>query len=318
MDLEQEILTEYNLNVQEVKLLRHNENVTYKVLAAEGGYVLRIHQTVETMNLFMLLGDMKPEELISGEMQLLEGLCQNTVLGIQRPVRNREGQLVTKKNGVCATLLEWAPGECVNKQAMDVKLAYKIGAMVAEIHNAAKLTGNIRRYSYGTDMVERMRKVCDTILQKAGSENQIFVNIQKVLDKVKELLEARGSEFVMIHNDLGESNLLLSERGIIPIDFSLSGVCIREMDLASLFLHFEDKELKEAILQGYNSKAECPAVLKQIGICLGYQLLIFILSQYEMICSQGWFTEALHYWDEEVFQRIVRGEWIEQEIGLYS
>jgi len=316
--MEQEILEEYDLNVQELKLLRHNENMTYKVLAEEGEYVLRIHQTVEGMSLSMLMGEAKPEELISGEMQLLDCLCQNTDLGIQRPVRNREGQLVTKKDGICATLLEWAPGECVNKQTMDVKQAYKIGAIVAEIHNVAKLTGNIRRYSYGTDMVERMRKVCDTILQKAGAEPQIFANIEKVLDKIKELLRARGSEFVMIHNDLGESNLLYSDNGIIPIDFSLSGVCIREMDLASMFLHFEDKELKEAILQGYNSKADCPAVLKQIDICLGYQLLIFILSQYEMICSQGWFTEALHYWDEEVFQKIVRGERIEQEIGLYS
>lgn len=30
--MEQEILEEYDLNVQELKLLRHNENMTYKVL----------------------------------------------------------------------------------------------------------------------------------------------------------------------------------------------------------------------------------------------------------------------------------------------
>ncbi len=318
MNLEQEILREYNLNVQEVKLLRHNENMTYKVLAAEGEYVLRIHQAVEGMSLSMLMGETQPEELIYGEMELLDILHQNTGLGIQKPVRNREGQLVTKKEGICATLLEWAPGECVNKQKIDAKQAYKIGTMVAEIHNAAKLTGNIIRYSYGVDMLERMQKVYDSVWRKEETPSEILDTIQKVIDKIKELLEASVCEFVMIHNDLGESNLLLSERGIIPIDFSLSGVCIREMDLASLFLHFEDKELKEAILQGYNSKADCPAVLKQIDICLGYQLLIFILSQYEMICSQGWFAEALRYWDEEVFQRIVRGERIEQEIGLYS
>lgn len=317
MNLEQEILREYNLNVQEVKLLRHNENMTYKVLAAEGEYVLRINQAVETMNLSMLLGDTRPEELIDGEMQLLECLCKNTDLGIQKPVRNREGKLVTQKNGVCATLLKWAPGECMNKQAVDAKQAYKIGAMVAEIHNAVKIDG-ISRYSYGVDMVERMQKVYDTILQKGEPDEQIFATIQKVIDKIKELLEARVCEFVMIHNDLGESNLLCSNQGIVPIDFSLSGVCIREMDLASLFLHFEDKEIKDAILQGYNSKADCLTNVEHIDVCLGYQLLIFILSQFEMICSQGWFTEALHYWDEEVFQRIVRGERIEQEIGLYS
>lgn len=279
MNIEQEILTEYNLSVQEVKLLRHNENMTYKVLAAEGEYVLRIHQTVETMNLSMLMGDTKPEELISGEMQLLEGLCQNTDLGIQRPVRNRAGQLVTKKNSVCATLLEWAPGECVNKQAMDVNQAYKIGAMVAEIHNAAKLTGNIKRYSYGVDMVERMQTVYDSIWRKEETTSEILATIQKVLDKIREMLVAHEGEFVMIHNDLGESNLLYSESGIIPIDFSLNGVCIREMDLASLFLHFEDKEIKEAILQGYNSKADYPARAELVDNCLGYQLLIFILSQ---------------------------------------
>ena len=318
MNLEQEVLTEYNLNVQEIKLLRHNENMTYKVIAKEGEYVLRIHQTVEGMSLSMLMGEAKPEELIAGEMQLLDGLCQNTDLGIQKPVRNRAGQLVTKKNGICATLLKWAPGECVNKQAMEAKQAKQIGAMVAEIHNPVTVDGSISRYYYGVDMVERMRKVCDTILQKAGSENKIFVNMQKVLDKIRAMLAAHEGEFVMIHNDLGGSNLLCSDYGIIPIDFSLSGVCIREMDLASLFLHFEEKEIKDAILQGYNSKADCLANVEHIDICLGYQLLIFILSQYEMICSQGWFTDAMHYWDEEVFQRSVRGERIEQKIGLYS
>ncbi|MBE5867140.1 MAG: hypothetical protein E7292_13300 [Lachnospiraceae bacterium] len=91
MNLEQEILKEYDLNVQELKLLRHNENMTYKVLAEEGEYVLRIHQSVEGMSLSMLMGEAKPEELISGEMQLLEDLCQNTDLGIQRPVRTGQG-----------------------------------------------------------------------------------------------------------------------------------------------------------------------------------------------------------------------------------
>ena len=316
--MEQEILKEYRLNVQEVNLLRHNENMTYKVLAEEGEYVLRIHQTVEGMSLSMLMGELSQEALIDGEMQLLECLCQKTDLGIQRPVRNKEGQLVTKKNGVCATLLQWIPGECINKQAMDAKQAYKIGAMVAEIHNAVKNDGNMCRYSYGVDMLERMQKVYDTILQNGVPNEGIFTTIQIVIEKIKELMMTNKEQFVVIHNDLGESNLLCSDKGIIPIDFSLSGACIREMDLASLFLHFEEKEIKDTILQGYNSKADCPSNVEQIDICLGYQLLIFILSQYEMISNQGWFTEALHYWNEEVFQRIIKGERIEQEIGLYS
>lgn len=318
MNLEQEILKEYNLNVQEVKLLRHNENMTYKVMAQEGEYVLRIHQAVEGMNLSMLMSETMHEELIDGEMQILEMLHQNTGMGTQKPIRNRNGQFITKRKDIYATLLKWVPGECINKQTLEQKHAYQIGAMVAEIHHTVKMGGGNSRYSYGVDMVERMQKVYDTIWQKEGISSEIFTTMQMVLDKIRDMLVAHNKEFVLIHNDLGESNLLYTEKGIIPIDFSLSGVCVREMDLASLFLHFEDKEIKEAILQGYNSKADCPAEESLIELCLGYQLLIFILSQYQMICDQGWFTEALHYWDEEVFQRIVKGEKIEKEIGLYS
>ena len=161
MNLEQEILKEYNLNVQEVKMLRHNENMTYKVMAQEGEYVLRIHQAVEGMNLSMLISEAMPEKLIDGEMQILDMLHQNTGLGTQRPIRNRNGQFVTKRKNSCATLLEWVPGECINKQTLEQKQAYQIGAMVAEIHHAVKGAGN-HRYSYGIDLVERMRKICDT------------------------------------------------------------------------------------------------------------------------------------------------------------
>ncbi len=74
MEFVQDFLKKYDITVQRIELLRHNENMTYKVEALEGEYVLRIHKSVDTMNLSLMSGNMKAEALINGEMELLEYL----------------------------------------------------------------------------------------------------------------------------------------------------------------------------------------------------------------------------------------------------
>jgi len=315
--MEQQMLREYNIEVRELKLLRHNENMTYHVSATEGEYVLRIHKSVETMNLSMLLGDSKPVELIEEEMNLLDILCQNS-MGTQRPVKNRQGQFVTKIGDTCATLLEWVSGTCIEKQNLKEETAFQIGSMVAKMHQCFVEYKGVKRYSYGTDLVERMQYVYDTVLLSGETDKDLLKIIGQMLDKIMEVLEQSGAEMVLVHNDLGESNLLLQENSVVPIDFSMSGKGIREMDLASLFIHFEAVNLKEAILKGYESVAGNILQKERIDVCVGYQLLIFIFSQYHAICNQGWFGEALHYWCEEVFAKILEGEKIADEIGLYA
>ncbi len=315
--MEQQILKGYDIEVRELKLLRHNENMTYHVVATEGEYVLRIHKSVETMNLSMLLGEAKPVELIEEEMNVLDVLYKNS-MGTQRTVKNRKGQFVTKIENTCATLLEWVSGACIEKQNMKEETAFQIGSMVAKMHQCFTERKVTKRYSYGTDLVKRMQQVYDTVLISGGIDKELLQIIKQTLDKIMDVLEQNSEEMVLAHNDLGESNLLLQENGVVPIDFSLSGSCIREMDLASLFVHFEAVNLKEAILKGYESVAANVLHKEWIDVCVGYQLLIFIFSQYQAICNQGWFGEALHYWCEEVFTKILEGKKIADEIGLYN
>jgi len=218
----------------------------------------------------------------------------------------------------CATLLEWVSGECIQKAGMNEETAVKLGEMVAKMHNCLSKQSLPNRYSYGTDLTKRMQHTFETVLANSKIERELLDIVQKVLDKITEMLEEKRTEMITVHNDLGESNLLVQEDTIVPIDFSMSGSCVREMDLASLFLHFEDAKMKEAILRGYNSCSTTLADEKLIELCIGYQVLIFIFSQFQVICSQGWFTEALHYWCEEVFAKLLEGKKIADEIGLYN
>lgn len=323
MELTEEFLNQYDLTIQKVELLRHNENMTYRVTAMEGEYVLRIHRTVEAMNLSLLQGNMCATDLVNGEMKLLEFLHEQDVLGTQTPIKNKAGCYVTKAGEYEATLLSWVEGECLQKTQMDVIVGRKIGQMLANLHNSLAdyqdSAETVGRYSYGTDLVERLAEFCRATWKQSDIVNSTQQEIIcEMLDKIREMLVDSNSDMILVHNDLGESNLLVSRNGIVPIDFSMSGYCIREMDLASLYLHFESVELREAILKGYQEVVADSISAEKIDICIGYQLLIFICSQFQVIQSQGWFAEALEYWCEEIFYKILQGERIQGEIGLYS
>lgn len=318
MELVQDFLEKYDITVQEVKLLRHNENMTYKVTAEEGEYVLRIHQSIDTMNLSLLSGSVKTEALISGEMSLLEYLDKQSELGTQAPVKNKEGSLVTKVGEYHATLIRWISGDCLVREQVTEVCAEQIGRMLAGMHNAMDRYEGPSRYSYRQDLVERMISFYHDTLRHSTIEAEQLEIIDQMLEKIKAMLFENNDEMIVVHNDLGESNLLVSGENIVPIDFSLSGICVREMDLASLYCHFEDAGIRRAILTGYQGVSLHKVCEKRIDICIGYQLLIFIFSQFQNIQGQGWFKEALGYWCEEIFGTILQGERMQSEIGLYS
>lgn len=317
MELVQNFLEKYGITVQKIELLRHNENMTYRITAVEGEYVLRIHKSIDTMNLSLLSGCMKAEALINGEMELLEYLNKQSELGTQAPIKNRGGSFVTMVGEYYGTLIRWISGECLEKEQINQKLAEKIGCMLADMHNALDSYESADRYSYGQELVERMLSFYnDTLTHSTIGAEQLEI-IGQTLEKIKTMLDENNDDMIVVHNDLGESNLLVSEENIVPIDFSLSGICVREMDLASLYCHFEDAGIRVAILAGYRQASLHKVCEKRIEICIGYQLLIFIFSQFQAIQSQGWFKEALGYWCEEILGRILQGERIQSEIGLY-
>ena len=86
-------LDAYDLVSPRVTYLQHSENITFKVdTAAEVPYLLRIHSPLtEAMGRHG-----KDPEAVRSEMRWLDVLHRGN-LPVQRPVRNRNGQFVTRK-----------------------------------------------------------------------------------------------------------------------------------------------------------------------------------------------------------------------------
>lgn len=60
-------------------------------------------------------------------------------------------------------------------------------------------------------------------------------------------------QFIFIHADLSKSNLIYSNDEIIPIDFSLSGYGLAEMDLSDMNWTLHDEKLTSSLFAGYQS-----------------------------------------------------------------
>ncbi len=318
MDFLNSVLEKYDMKAAQAELLRHNENVTYKVSYGGQEYVLRIHKPVDTMNMTLLRGDMLQKELIEAEMLLLERLAQAGMPGTQIPVRNRDGEYVTNIDGTYATLISWVPGECVAKAEFTPEKAMQLGEMLAMIHNSLQDCKTLKRYAYDEGMIEKMQKQLVEIKKKDAFIGEQSETIGALLNLLHKSLQSEKDHMLIVHNDLGESNFIYNNDKFVPIDFSMSGLCVREMDLASLYCHFEQKELRQAIYEAYNANVHIKAERKKIDLCIGFQLLIFLFSQYENICGAPWFKDMVGYWCEAIFESILAGREVQDQIGLYS
>ncbi|MDD5264480.1 MAG: hypothetical protein PHU43_06555, partial [Candidatus Bipolaricaulis sp.] len=115
--LAREVLGRYDVDVRSIDFLRHGDAVTYKVTGRDRvAYVLRLHVPVtEAMG-----GHGADPVAVRSELDWLdwlEALANDTPLILQRPIRNCEGQLVSRirvsaaSADVNATLLRWVDGE---------------------------------------------------------------------------------------------------------------------------------------------------------------------------------------------------------------
>ena len=55
----------------------------------------------------------------------------------------------------------------------------------------------------------------------------------------------------IVHSDLSPSNMIITERGIAPIDFCLCGFGHYYMDLGSLYTHFPKPDKRQRMMEGY-------------------------------------------------------------------
>ena len=72
--------------------IRHNENITCKVVNDGKAYVFRIHQPIEGFCVSLIKDGKSDEKLIRAEVELLQYMTGHGFPGLQQPVANLQGE----------------------------------------------------------------------------------------------------------------------------------------------------------------------------------------------------------------------------------
>lgn len=306
MDIINEAVKHYNFSDCKFELIRHNENMTYKITNDNKNYILRIHKPVKGFNLDFLRNGKGQNELIESEIKILEYLSEKSSINTQHVIKNMNGNSITVlDNGLLVTVLEWINGETLENVDITNEIAFKIGIMIGKIHNAFSEIGTLNRYEYDERLLLKMISECDEALIKKHLDERQADIIKNTLEFMRNYILKSKKQYVLVHADLSKSNLIYNDNEIIPIDFSLSGYSLPEMDLASVFSNINDDKLNEEILNGYISTCNDEVDMKGIDIFFCFQILLFIISQHDKFGKESWFLEKVNEWCEEKFKPLI-------------
>ncbi len=130
-----EALAHYNITSTEMELLRHNENLTYRV---GNEYLLQIHEPAEGFSADFFYDGVERIKIYRSELAFLAHLKKQG-MQIREAVENRYGERITKlQNGTYVTVSKWIEGESLDKLELNDAICYRIGDMLARLHQKAK------------------------------------------------------------------------------------------------------------------------------------------------------------------------------------
>lgn len=254
-------LKQYPIKVKQLQFINHGENTTYKVIAAEGIFLLRIHRT-----------NYHSKAAILEELKWLECLSKK-MKNIQKPLLSKNGLLVeTVTNEEVAvtrfcSLLSWKHG-IMKTKSLTVKNMYATGLLTAELHkNSAKIKVKHRNYWTVEDMLnEDTRFDSFKNLQSELTKNQydILDKCRKMtFKKIKQYQDKYPEKLSLIHADLHFGNIIWRKNEPIPIDFDDCGIGFHMYDISvsltgadNLFRGPKKSERQayvESLLEGYAS-----------------------------------------------------------------
>ena len=254
------VLAHYDLSEPHISFIRHSDNVTYRVSTAESKeYLLRIHIPITSA-----MGSHGLNyRMVNSEVAWMSALSQETDLTIQKPIRNESGELVTRipradGSTINATLLSWIQGEPYHRELENEETAYRIGKLLAIMHDQASQWEFPKDFLRPRRDVEYFAKMLNGI-QPAVHDGRIsradYSELSKSISLLIDLLSGLDEDprnYGIMHADTHKGNMLYDKGNIRLIDFSFCAIGNYMFDLGICFGDMKE-ELHRFCLQGYRS-----------------------------------------------------------------
>ncbi|MFD1178459.1 phosphotransferase enzyme family protein [Paenibacillus puldeungensis] len=262
--LAKQVIKSYFLTDPQLKFLRHNENITYKVTDGtdQKSYLLRIHTPASEG----FAGVQNTLQGIQSEMILLRELNNNKSLCVQKPIANSCGEYVTIyythecDTPYFATLLSWIEGATLTlKEENGSEIAFAIGETLATFHETSRRRmpiQNLIRPMYDAERIDVAISELQVGVELNLYSRGQYQTIQEVLELVKgqlRELDKQENSWGLIHADLQLGNIIMHESRPCLIDFSLSGYGYDLFDVGSASSMLPS-DLRGAFLNGYSAK----------------------------------------------------------------
>lgn len=272
--------------------IQQHENAVYQ---ADGQYLLRIHRAAEG-----LTADHDPDKRLA-ELAFLTHLTDKG-LYVQRPIAE-----ATLSDGTMATLLTWLDGHHITEAEFTPEMQQQIGIMTAHLHLAAQGFDHPAMRRYDAAHVSRTAAGIRSMGERYGlNPGEIDVTCQAA-QVIEDRLRSAAGEFVPIHCDLSQSNILLTECGLAPIDFSLFGLGHPMHDLGILLGNVSTLAQRKAIADGYvHAGGDIDLPLLDAGITLG--LLECMVFHADVWPKEDWFAPRLTRWVKDQLQPLAEGK----------
>lgn len=297
-----EALNYYGLSDSEVTLLRHNENMTFRVGT---DYLLQIHVPVDGFQTQFLYEGADRAAIYHTEREFLFYLKERGI-PIREPVKNSNGQWITRlSSGVTAAVSRWIEGTSLDKLERNDTCCNQVGELAARLHKCAEGFQGCPSIAYDEAHCRSIRKM---LWGFEGALAPMYIaTMQNACDAVETSLRKVRNEFRMLHADLSPSNILQTDTGLVAIDYSLFGVGHPMLDLALLFGNCGGLSCRQKIAEGYRN-AGGTIRYDILDVCFALTILETIAIHFEKWAKEDWFKDKMERWHRQVFEPFNRGE----------
>lgn len=298
----EEALKNYNFTQPVSVFIRHNENITYEISDGDKKYLLRIHRAAEGLDFSISNGDTPRQVFIESEIELLRKLHDIDSIKTQYPIKNIAGEYVTRlESGDLVTVLSWLNGDTLINTTITEELVYQIGQMIGKLHNATAQISHVKRCYYDEVYIDRVSNEIRSAYEMKHIEEQPYELIEKVLSRIKWILAEEKHNFILIHDDLSKSNIICDQDNLSPIDFSLSGYGIPEMELGEIICSLHKDEFIHSLIAGYESIGSRKINNSYITAFSALSIILYIVIHHNKVYKDEKFIKAMNRWSDTFF-----------------